>query len=323
MIDGTLRASGSDVASSFRHEALLYAGDAEFFPAILDFVREGISRREPALVVVDARKIRGLRAALGEDASEVEFADMATVGVNPARIIPAWRDFVDARCTADRPVRGVGEPVWSARSEAELAECHRHEALLNVAFAPGPSWQLICPYDTQTLAPAVVAAASATHPSVRASSGASESSTAWRGLEASAAPLTDALPPPPSDAVVVGFETPGSLVQLRALVEQWARESGLPPTRSAQAVLVVDELAANSLRHGGGRGTLLVWRDDDGSLLCEVRDHGAITDPLVGRVRPPTEAAQGRGLWLANHLSDLVQIRAVPGGSAVRVWFRD
>ncbi|MGI8873571.1 MAG: hypothetical protein ACR2KP_04455 [Egibacteraceae bacterium] len=36
-------------------------------------------------------------------------------------------------------LRGAGEPIWPERRPAELVECQRHESLLNVAFADGPS----------------------------------------------------------------------------------------------------------------------------------------------------------------------------------------
>jgi hypothetical protein len=42
----------------------------------------------------------------------------------------------------------------------------------------------------------------------------------------------------------------------------------------AALVLAVDEVATNSLRHGGGRGTLRIWRDAD-AVVCEVRDAAA------------------------------------------------
>jgi anti-sigma regulatory factor (Ser/Thr protein kinase) len=83
-------------------------------------------------------------------------------------------------------------------------------------------------------------------------------------------------------------------------------------------VLAVHEIAANSIRHGGGRGTLRVWRDG-GSLVCEIRDRGHIRDPLVGRTRPLPNATGGRGLWIANQICDLVQIRSTAAGTVVRV----
>ena len=40
-------------------------------------------------------------------------------------------------------------------------------------------------------------------------------------------------------------------------------------------MLAVDELAANSIRHGGGRGVVRLWTED-GALVCDVRDRGSI-----------------------------------------------
>jgi len=68
---------------------------------------------------------------------------------NPARIIPAWRRFLDRQGGDRRSVRGIGEPIWSGREEQELTECQRHESLLNVAFDHGQAWRLLCPYDLE------------------------------------------------------------------------------------------------------------------------------------------------------------------------------
>src|SRR4051794_40859960 len=142
--------------TAFRHEALLYGAEREFLDGTLDFITEGLEADEPVLVVLAAAKIDALRSELGADADRVQFADMAKVGANPARIIPAWRDFAD-RCEADGlPFRGIGEPIWADRTADELVECQRHEALLNLAFADTPSFRLLCPYDTVHLGPDVL-----------------------------------------------------------------------------------------------------------------------------------------------------------------------
>ena len=78
----------------FAHEALLYAGEDEFVDATASFVREGMEAGEPMLVVVGAEKIARLREALDGHGDGVLFADMADLGSNPARIIPAWQAFV-------------------------------------------------------------------------------------------------------------------------------------------------------------------------------------------------------------------------------------
>jgi anti-sigma regulatory factor (Ser/Thr protein kinase) len=81
----------------------------------------------------------------------------------------------------------------------------------------------------------------------------------------------------------------------------------------------VHEVATNSLRHGGGHGSLRTW-SETGTLVCEVRDRGHIArQPLVGRVRPVLGQAGGWGLWLSNQLIDLVQLRELADGSVVRL----
>jgi len=73
--------------------------------------------------------------------------------------------------------------------------------------------------------------------------------------------------------------------------------------------------------HGGGGGTLRIWQEDD-LLICEVNDKGRIVDPMLGRERPALAQGGGHGMWLANQLCDLVQVRALPHGSAVRLHMR-
>jgi anti-sigma regulatory factor (Ser/Thr protein kinase) len=301
---------------TFRHEALLYAGEVDFLTGVLPFIRDGVAADEPVLVVVSAVRIGLLRSALGPDADRVAFADMADVGANPARIIPAWRDFVSANDVDRRSARGIGEPIWAGRTPAELVECQRHETLLNLAFAGVPAWWLLCPYDTTTLDPEVLEEASRSHPVV-SERGAASGSASYRGLEQAAAPFATPLPEPPGRPPELGFGS-GSLAELRQLVSRRAAAAGLDPVRVADLVLAVDELATNSLRHGGGRGTLRIWRDA-GALVCEVRDAGHIEDPLVGRERPALDRDGGRGLWMVNQLCDLVQLRSFPTGAVVRV----
>ena len=83
-------------------------------------------------------------------------------------------------------------------------------------------------------------------------------------------------------------------------------------------MLAVSEIAANSACHRDGSGTFAVWITD-ASVICEVRDRGRIEHPLAGRLRPGPDQPGGRGLWLANQLCDLVQIRVTARGSTVRL----
>lgn len=311
-------ASTEPIGDAFSHEALLYAGLDEFVTLTASFLREGMASGEPALVVIDAHKIELLREALGTDGAGVCFADMAEVGANPARIIPAWRDFVNEQATSGRGFRGIGEPVWAERSADELTECQRHEALLNVAFSGGPAWRLLCPYDTETLDGAVLEEAERSHRFV-ATADAYRSSDRY-GVDDGLEVFDGELPPPAGWAVELAFGH-GPLRDVREFVFSRTHAMGLDGAQVSDLMVAVTELASNSVRHGGGEGTLRLWEEGE-ALVCEVRDRGRITDPLVGRVRPTVDSRNGRGLWLVHQLCDLVQIRSGPDGTAVRVHVR-
>jgi anti-sigma regulatory factor (Ser/Thr protein kinase) len=306
-------------AAGFRHEALLYEGDDGFADATLPWLREAVAAQEPTLVVVSAQKIARLRGALGADAEDVRFADMAEVGINPARIIPAWREFVDAHAGRGRPLRGIGEPIWAQRSADELVECQRHEALLNLAFADADDFWLLCPYDVDALDAGVIAKAHDSHP-VMVADGASRDSATYHHLGKIAAPFAEPLPEPPAGADELPF-TYGALAGVRAIVELRAEAAGFSAERVGDLVLAVSEVATNSIRHGGGGGVLRIWRTADG-LICEVADAGRIADPLAGRRRPLGGQSGGHGLWLCNQICDLVQLRTFAAGGVVRLHTR-
>jgi anti-sigma regulatory factor (Ser/Thr protein kinase) len=317
--------SASGTASpvpEFRHEALLYSGGPGFLAGTVPFIEEGVAGGEAVLVVVSAAKIEALRAALGAGADKVTFADMASVGRNPARIIPRWRQFVDDHLPAGRPIRGIGEPIYVERSAAELVECHTHEALLNVAFAGGPGWTLLCPYDVEALDPAVLAEARRNHPYL-VSEGATRPSGDYHASPPPPARADQPLPPPPADVEALAFDrAKGALRAVRDAASAHARRAGADGPTAAKFALAASELATNSLCHGGGRGTVRLWTDG-GVLVCEVRDAGHFDGPpLLGRQLPDPGQLGGRGLWLVNQLCDLLQIRDTPDGTTVRLYLR-
>jgi anti-sigma regulatory factor (Ser/Thr protein kinase) len=300
---------------TFRHEALLYAGDDEFLCATTRFIRDGVDAGEPTLVVVARAKVERLRDELGDTAGSVMFADMAGVGANPGRIIPAWRDFVDAHSASGRRLRGIGEPVWAERDPATLLECQRHEMLLNLAFDQAPSWWLLCPYDTSSLAAAVIAEAERSHPFV-SDGRLSRGSSSYSGF-GSGATLGAPLDEPAGHVGELSF-TWQSLAELRTMVSAAAARAGLLSARVADMVLAANEVATNSLHHGGGSGLLRLWPHDAG-LVCEISDAGHIASPLVDRRRPDVTPGDSRGLWLVNQLCDLVQLRSSPAGTTIRL----
>ena len=298
--------------TGFQHQALIYEGDEEYQAGTIPFLEAALEAEEPALVAVGPVQTEWLEAALAEeDRQEVHFLDMESVGRNPASIIPLWREFVEEN--GGRRVRGIGEPVWAARSPAALDECQRHECLLNVAFDPGTTWSLLCPYDAGSLDEDVLARVAHSHRRIHRGGDSEES--------ASFSPEADCfagrLPWPEAAPETFAFDVSG-LTEVRHRVAAAAERAGMEPQAVEDFVIAASELAANSVMHGGGSGTLRVWQEDS-RLLAEVEDRGRIEEPLVGRLRPDVSQEGGRGLWLANQLCDLVQIRSGDAGTTVRL----
>ena len=135
--------------AGYLHDVMFWSGLDEFVARTADFVLEGVARAEPVLVALPRERSAAVRRAVGRRGRDVRFADMESLGANPARIINAWVDF--AREAGSTPSRGVGEPLWPGRREAEVRECHLHEALLNLAIGAGTPLWLRCPYDATHL----------------------------------------------------------------------------------------------------------------------------------------------------------------------------
>jgi len=285
----------------FQHEALFYAGAEQFVRRTARYVRGALADGEAVLVAVIEARARLLREELGADAAYVEFLDMERVGRNPARIIPAWQDWIDRNRARGRRWRGVEEPVWQGRSGTEIRECQKHEQLLGLAFDEGPAWSLLCPYDIEALPVDVIAAAHRAH------------AAPIRGNV-----LVDPLPDLGPPICELSFDLDG-LPAVRSAVREHAAALRLGERRVPDVVLVADELAANSVRHGGGGGVLRLWQQGS-YVICEVHDEGVITDPLVGRRRPDfARQVGGAGLWTANRLCDLLLIRSAEAfGTSVR-----
>jgi anti-sigma regulatory factor (Ser/Thr protein kinase) len=300
----------------FEHEALFYAGEEEFLAGTLSLIREAVAAEEPIMVAVDGPKIDLLRGHMNGEGDRVLFADMHELGRNPALIIPAWQDFVDESTAGGRTCHGIGEPIWPGRSEPELAECDHHESLLNLAFEDGPSWRLLCPYDTAALPPDVLAGAEHNHPMLE-EGGSQQASASYRHPLNRGAPFAGALPEPTTTPAETRFQSPDDLEATRAFVAGHAAAEGLASEAAHGLVLAVDEVVTNALRYGGGGGRVRAWAED-GRVICEVAGGGTVTDPLVGRVRPDLHQHDGRGLWIANHFCDLVQIRSSESGTVVR-----
>ncbi|MCL3998928.1 sensor histidine kinase [Streptomyces lavenduligriseus] len=299
--------------AGYRHELYPYSGRDEFLQGTLGFIREALDEGEAVVVAVPQGKASLLRAEIPEDGA-VRYVDTTDVAHHPGRLIGAWQEWIKEHASEGRPVRGIGESPWDeVRSRAEAEELRYHEWLLNKAFAHGPAWWLLCPYDT-TGGNASLEEMVRCHPEIRA--------------DGHTSPCTDFDPRAPFDFAPLSHPcdpyeefsfTSGDLPALRDKITSCAERLGLGGRKLRELHLAATEVATNSIRHGGGQGTLRTWSEEQ-RLVCEFRDSGYIADPLVGRVRPGPTQVGGRGLWLAHQMCDLVEIRSTPEtGTVVRL----
>ena len=297
------------------HLALFYADEAEYVEGVLRFAVPAVEAGEPVAVAVPGAKVALLDRELRDLGSAPEIFDMAELGRNPARIIPAVESML-ARHPGER-LHYVGEPIWPGRSREEIREATRHEALINLAW-PEADIRVLCPYDTTNLDPMILEDAERTHPHLIVEGGAPALSPLYHGPSL---PLgsDDSLPEPPVGAAELSFGLQ-DLVSVRSLVSARATVAGMAGQRVSDLVLAVNELATNAIRHGTGRGVLRVW-STPALLVCQIEDLGHITDPLAGRRVPLPDVAGGVGLWTVNQLCDLVEVRTSPAGTTVRVHF--
>jgi len=301
---------------SYRHEAFLWHSRSDYVAGLVEFIREGIDAGEAVMALLLPEHAAWVAAELGPVATQVHFADMLELGHNPARLIPAWLEFLESSCGRGQPARGVGEPVWPGRSPEEVGECQLHEALLNLAVDPELPFWLLCPYDAAQLDAEVLAEVGRSHPALVTASS-YEGSGSYRGHEHARALFTAALPTPPAQAAEVSVDVTnlalaGKQVTLEAAPRLWSDQV----VRLAD---VVRGLAEDGLRRGAEHVDVQVW-DEPTELVCQVSDRSVIEDFLVGR-RPLPDMEED-ALSTANQVCDLVQVRSGDHGTTVRLHMR-
>ncbi|HEX9065372.1 MAG TPA: sensor histidine kinase [Streptosporangiaceae bacterium] len=299
------------------HAAILYDGSGDRAGQDLAWagavMRQAAADGYPVHVVVPGGT-QGALATAGGPIASARSDDMAELGRNPARIIPAGLSFLDEH--PGQHAFCLWEPAWPARSAAELHEVTRHEALVNIAFA-GQPMTVACLYDVSRLSRGLLRDARRTHPIV-ISGGLRQASDSYLGGVFPPG-CDDPLSPAASDASYVTFD--GHLGPVRDFSASQARAAGLDRTRTSDLVLAVSEIAANALGHAGGGGVVRSWCTA-GELVFQIEDAGFIADPLAGRRRLPAEAAGGHGLWLVNRVCDLVERRSSADGTITRLHMR-
>jgi anti-sigma regulatory factor (Ser/Thr protein kinase) len=296
----------------FRHCALIHRSREQYLRGVVEFAEQGLEGGGPVIVAAPPQQLEAITGRLNGHGHTLELLDMYELGRNPAWIIPALQRRIEAH--PGRRVYVMCEPLWPGRSPEEIEEVILHEGLCNRAFATHAlSW--LCPFDAAALESQVIEEAKRSH-HLLAANGDGQANPDF-SEEIFRERLEKPLPPLPFRGHRMSF-TSSLLGALRTLVAEEAQAADLVPARSADFVFAVNELATNSIRHGGGSGELELWITPR-RVIAEVRDRGRIADPLVGRINPLEDRFEGLGLWLVNQMCDLVQVRSGAAGTTVRV----
>jgi serine/threonine-protein kinase RsbW len=92
---------------------------------------------------------------------------------------------------------------------------------------------------------------------------------------------------------------------------------GLPATSATAFVQAINEGMTNAIVHGGGEGELTLVRDDAIKVVASVWDGGHAPEFAVPARCPGAGASDGRGLWIAQALSDRLTVHTSPRGTTL------
>ncbi|WP_169789031.1 sensor histidine kinase [Nonomuraea candida] len=298
-----------------KHVAVPYDSEESFLELAVPRVRSALDEGRRVLVITSQDRLDRLADRLGRDCGRVDFRSPDSWYDHPYRMLAAYHEYTRGRRTLV-----IGEADWAGRSAREIRELIRCDSVLNAALRAAAATMLCC-YDVRNVPKSVLDYGPVNHPVLL---GADGEVTSGRFVEPHELVLNGdraPLPEPGPGAETIRF-TGRELKRLRQTVGDYARAAGMDRNLITSLVISVSEIAANSVEHGAGHGTITMWVEN-GELVCEIADPGgALDDPLPGYIPPEPESPRGYGLWISRQLCDLVDLRGEDGLLRVRLHLR-
>lgn len=304
---------------TFEHQGLLFHREREFHEVARERLRSAVRENGLTVLAVTSDRAREVIASLPpSERALVHVIDRDRLYDAPGRTLAFLHRL--ALTHHPEPVTVVTEPPLAVSSGTELREWHRLESVLCTALA-SQRLRLLCAHDERALAPWTRSAVLATHPVLVGAEGPRSNpdylgTAAFGGRPVAPDPL-------PVTGPVHRLDIGLSLPRLRAELIGLGEAVGFPAERVDSLVVAVNELAANVLEHGAGKGTVQLWRAP-GRWVCDVFDErGGLSDPLAG-YRPADDLrSRGYGLWITRQSCDFMEISGSGEGSLVRLHFVD
>jgi anti-sigma regulatory factor (Ser/Thr protein kinase) len=327
-MDGDAVATGTEVldAGRSRHAVLFYRDEQELAERVSEYLLSAVRDGGLAVVVATSDHCRSFEQRLADagidvtaalergsyvalDASEAMRGFMVSSWPDPASFRRVISPLIRRAAKAEQPVRVFGEMVWLLWDAGQVNAAIEVETLWNELGHQYP-FSLLCAYPAQPVSAGPHLDALTEVCSLHTEVIGGPPKPVNRERER---PLSS----PPGSADVLRYRA--DLAGVRSFVAARARRAGLPPRRVGDLVTAVSELAANTLAHTSGPGSLALWVTGS-EVICQVHDPGEITDPLAGKLRPdPAADGGGRGLWVVHQLCDLVEIGTGSAHPTIRV----
>lgn len=304
----------------YSHTGLAYANADEFLAAAVPYVREGLHQRGTVTAVLSGQKAGLLRAALGEQAQNVQFSPEGRYGEHQARAFSGFvQEWYAARERGVPALRILTEPGVEHLDDALLGRWVYTENATNDVL-PDSALSLMCAYDAASSMSREHVEVSHRHMADGATIAPSTNFIAPGDFSRSAHAL--AWKAPAAGARAAEFDS-RTLEGLRRFIQTTARRFQLGATRASDLTIAAAEAAANAIEHGSAsRGIAGLWHDD-AEVVCEIRNPGTgIAAGNHGFVPPHRTAERGRGVWMMRQLCDWVDLRAHERETVVRLHMR-
>lgn len=302
---------------SFDHYGLFFGSEHALRQVLLPRVRSALGAGDHVVLAVDPARADAVATGLtGHERRGLHLLDRYEFYDAPGRMLAALHRM--AVTHQPRRVTVIGEPVLPVDRRMEMREWQRLESVLDSAL-DSVNLGLVCLHDERGIPAGLRRRIRSAHPLLLGPGG-SRANPDHRG-SAAVEPAVPA-PAPPADRLIHRLEIGSSLPRLREELTALGRSLGLAPTRVDDLVVAVNELAANVLEHGAGKGSVTLWRAP-GRIVCDVFDEGGdFTDPLSGYQPADALRPRGYGLWITRQICDFLEISSDDEGSLFRMHFR-
>ena len=304
---------------TFEHQGLLFGRESRFHEVARERLRSARTDGSHAVLALSPSRVSLLTDVLSPDErARVRILAREDLYGAPGRTLAALHRMALAH--SSNRVTVIAEPPLTAGSATELREWHRLESVLSTALAP-TRMTLLCAYDERGLSPTAREAVVATHPVLVDTPGPRRNP---EYLGTSAFDTRPATPDPlPVHGVIHRLEIGQSLPRLRHDLSALGTAVGLSGNHQENLVVAVNELAANVLEHGAGKGSVSLWRTK-GRWVCDVFDEGGkLSDPLTGYRPTDTLRPRGYGLWITRQSCDFLEVCGDEAGTLIRLHFLD